>query len=41
MAGKRYFSIGFFVLTLAWFNLAAPAQAKQPNMVFILADDMG
>ena len=41
MRGKPYFKTGFVLLTLFWVTAAIPASAKQPNMVFILADDMG
>ena len=41
MPGKPYFKMGFILLTLYWVTAAIPASAKQPNMVFILADDMG
>ncbi|MFP6576867.1 MAG: sulfatase-like hydrolase/transferase, partial [Pirellulaceae bacterium] len=41
MPAKPYFKIGFVLLALCWVAAAIPASAKQPNMVFILADDMG
>ncbi len=41
MAGKLYFRIGFVILTLFGASMAVTASAKQPNVVFILADDMG
>ena len=41
MPHKWYFSVGSIVLLLTWVSLVSPASAKQPNMVFILADDMG
>jgi arylsulfatase A-like enzyme len=41
MPHKWYFSSGLIVLLLTWVSLVSPASAKQPNIVFILADDMG